>query len=42
MESADGSVKVLLGVQSYALDDVPDESVQTLIRKAVMIWEKSQ
>ena len=42
MESADGSVKVLLGVQSYALDDVPDESVQTLIRKAVAIWEKSQ
>ena len=42
MESADGSVRVLLGVQSYALDDVPDESVQTLIRKAVAIWEKSQ
>jgi len=42
METADGAVKVLLGVQSYALDEVPDEAVQALIRKAVSIWEDQQ
>lgn len=42
METPDGAVKVLLGVQSYALDEVPDKNVQALIRKAVSIWENQQ
>jgi hypothetical protein len=37
-----GGVRVLLGVKSYPLDEVPDESIKSLIRQAVAEWEESQ
>lgn len=42
MEAPDGTVKVLVGVHSYSLDEVPDAAVQALIRKAVSTWEAQQ
>ena len=42
IEGADGSVRVLLGVYSYALDDVPDPEARELIRQAVAAWEDLQ
>jgi len=37
-----GGVRVLLGVKSYSLEEVPDESIKSLIRQAVEEWEESQ
>jgi type IV secretory pathway VirB10-like protein len=42
IEAADGSVRVLIGVQSYNLDDVPDPEVARFIREAVSAWEDLQ
>lgn len=42
IEAADGSVRVLIGVKSYSLDDVPDPEVGRLIREAVSAWEDLQ
>jgi len=33
---------VLLGVKSYPLEEIPDESIKSLIRQAVAEWEESQ
>ncbi len=41
-EGADGAVKVYIGVQSYPLEEVPDEEIRRLIREAVEEWEESQ
>ena len=37
-----GGVRVLLGIKSYPLEEVPDESIKSLIRQAVAEWEESQ
>jgi hypothetical protein len=37
-----GGVRVLLGVKSYPLEEIPDESIKSLIRQAVAEWEESQ
>jgi type IV secretory pathway VirB10-like protein len=42
IEAADGSVRVLIGVQSYNLDDVPDPEVARFIQEAVSAWEDQQ
>lgn len=42
MESPSGAARVLIGVQSYDLADVPDEEVRKLIQEAVAIWEADQ
>ena len=42
IEGAEGSAKVLIGVHSYELGEVPDESISTLIREAVADWEAGQ
>jgi len=39
---AAGGVKVLIGLKSYALDEVPDEEIRRLIRESVAEWEASQ
>jgi len=38
-EGADGSIRVFIGVQGYAMDQVPNEEVRRLIREAVSEWE---
>jgi len=42
LESPSGAARVLIGVQSYDLADVPDEEVRQLIQEAVAIWEADQ
>jgi hypothetical protein len=37
-----GGVRVLIGVKSYPLDEVPDEGIRQTIRQAVAEWEASQ
>ena len=39
---AAGGVKVLIGLKSYALDEVPEEEIRRLIRESVAEWEASQ
>ena len=39
MEGPEGSARVLIGVHSYELGEVPDESISDLIREAVADWE---
>jgi hypothetical protein len=39
---ATGGVKVLIGLKSYTLDEVPDEEIRRLIRESVAEWEASQ
>jgi hypothetical protein len=41
-EGAGGGVKVYVGIDSYALEEVPDENVKQLIREAVADWEANQ
>lgn len=38
-EGGDGSIRVFIGVQGYAMDQVPNEEVRRLIREAVSEWE---
>ncbi len=42
LESPSGAARVLIGVQSYDLADVPDEDIRQLIQEAVAIWEADQ
>ena len=42
IEGPGGTVRVLVGVHSYAFDDVPDSDVQRVIREAVAAWEEGQ
>lgn len=42
ISDASGSVKVLIGVKSYELDQVPNKQIQELIRQAVAEWEATQ
>lgn len=39
---SDGTVRVYIGMDSYPLDEVPDEEVQAIIRQAVKEWEARQ
>jgi hypothetical protein len=36
----DGGVRVLIGLQSYTLDQVPDPEISRMIRESVAEWEK--
>ncbi|NIS83147.1 MAG: hypothetical protein GTO14_23765 [Anaerolineales bacterium] len=42
IEGPDGSVRVLIGVNSYAIDEVPDPEASKQIREAVATWEGRQ
>jgi hypothetical protein len=42
IEGPGGTVRVLVGVHSYAFDEVPDSDVQKVIREAVAAWEEDQ
>ncbi|MGA9531337.1 MAG: hypothetical protein WBR18_01350 [Anaerolineales bacterium] len=42
MEGSDGTIRVYIGVNSYSIEDVPDEEVRALIRQAVAEWESQQ
>lgn len=42
IESSEGTVTVLIGVQSYSIDEVPDPEVRQLIHEAVAAWEEKQ
>ena len=42
VSDASGAVKVLIGLKSYPMEDIPDEDVRRLIRQAVQEWEASQ
>ncbi len=39
IEGLEGNAKVLIGVHSYELGEVPDETISNLIREAVAEWE---
>lgn len=39
IEGTEGTARVLIGVHSYELGEVPDESISNLIREAVADWE---
>lgn len=42
LEGAGGTIRVYIGVESYSIDEVPDEEVKALIRQAVAEWEDRQ
>jgi hypothetical protein len=42
IEGPGGMARVLIGVHSYELTEVPDPEVQELIREAVATWEATQ
>ena len=42
IESSEGTARVLMGVQSYSIDEVPDPEVRQLIHEAVAAWEEKQ
>jgi hypothetical protein len=42
IEGQEGTARVLVGVHSYELGEVPDESISNLIREAVADWEAGQ
>lgn len=42
VEGMGGEIRVYIGVDSYALDEVPDAEVRELIRRAVAEWESRQ
>lgn len=42
IEGPDGMARVLIGVHSYEIPEVPDPEVRELIREAVASWESTQ
>jgi hypothetical protein len=42
VEGPSGAVRVLMGVRSFSLDEVPDDEARQLIRDAVAEWEGRQ
>lgn len=42
LEGPGGSIRVYIGVNSYAIEEVPDDNVRKLIRQAVTEWESRQ
>jgi hypothetical protein len=41
-EGEDGSLRVFIGVTSYAIEDLPDKQVRRVIKEAVVEWEARQ
>lgn len=41
-EGPGGTARVLIGLNSYEITDVPNSEIQTLIREAVATWEATQ
>lgn len=41
-EGIGGAIRVYVGVDSFAMDEVPDEEVNEIIRQAVKEWEEQQ
>jgi hypothetical protein len=39
VEGTGGALRVFVGLQSYAFDEVPDPEVRKVIREAVAEWE---
>lgn len=39
--SPEGGVRVMIGLQSFPLDEVPDQEINRLIRESVSEWESS-
>jgi hypothetical protein len=42
MEGPGGMARVLIGIDSYSIEDVPDEDIQSLIKQAVAQWEATR
>jgi hypothetical protein len=42
MEGPGGMARVLIGIDSYSIEDVPDEDIQSLIKQAVGQWEATR
>ncbi|MBM3123252.1 MAG: hypothetical protein FJZ97_13870 [Chloroflexi bacterium] len=42
VEGSGGSLRVFVGVLSYAYEDVPDDEVKRMIREAVAEWESKK
>jgi hypothetical protein len=41
-EALDGSVKMMIGVQSFSLDNIPDPEIEKFLRDAISEWESAK
>jgi hypothetical protein len=42
MEGPGGMARVLIGIDSYSTEDVPDDEIKSLIKQAVAQWEATR
>ena len=42
MEGPGGMARVLIGIDSYSIEDVPNDEIQSLIKQAVAQWEATR
>jgi hypothetical protein len=42
MEGPDGTARVLIGIDNYSIEEVPDDEIQELIKQAVAEWEAAR